>query len=317
MNNIKITVLMPCYNAANFIAEAIYSVLQQTFKDFELLIVNDGSTDESAAIIRSFKDERIVLIEQPQQGIAAALNFGLKHARANYIARFDADDICFTNRLQLQYEFMQAHPECIVVGSAANYVDNAGQYIFTHQPKAQTNHQIQKLPYNICPFIHASVVYNKNAVAALGYNIHAHSFEDHLLWQQLKSKGNFYNIPEPLLSVRLNPGSITMDERKRPNAFHVIKNKALQTGNINEEEGMSLLKIIQQQNLSKHKQGAYYSLLAKKFLWNNYNPSKARLNMQKAIKLNAFDVRDYALWLVSFLPKNVIIQLYSIFVSAK
>src|ERR1700754_2088364 len=91
----KITVLMPAYNAGKYIGEAIESVLEQTFTDFELLIVNDGSTDNTAAIIQSFTDPRIVLIQQPNLGVAAALNNGLKHARAEYIARFDADDICY------------------------------------------------------------------------------------------------------------------------------------------------------------------------------------------------------------------------------
>ncbi len=317
MDNIKITVLMPCYNAADYIAEAIQSVLAQTFPHFELLIINDGSTDNTTAIIQSFADERIVLIEQEQQGVAAALNNGLQHARAPYIARFDADDSCFPNRLEEQYRFMLAHPACIVVGSAAYYVDHAGNYIFTHLPIAKTNKEIQELAYTVCPFIHASVLYRKEVIESIGYNVHAHSFEDHLLWQQLKSKGEMYNLPFPLLSVRLNPGSLTMDERKRPAEFHQIKNNMLQSRKADKVQGDRLLALIRQQNNAAVKEGAYHSLLAKKFLWNNYNPLKARQNIKKAISLNDFDVKDYLLWLVSFLPKKMIANLYSIFVFAK
>ncbi len=317
MNEIKITVLMPAYNVADFIAEAIQSVLLQTFRDFELLIINDGSTDNTPEVARSFNDERIVLIEQENLGVAAALNNGLQHARAGYIARFDADDICFPERLQKQYDFMLANPEYIVIGSAADYIDAAGNYVFTHHPKGKTDCDIKELPYNICPFIHASVMYKKQAVIKVGYNVNAHSFEDHLLWQQLKVNGKMINLSDPLLSVRLNPGSLTIDEKKRPKAFHAIKNKALQTGTINIEEGNKLLELIRKQNNEKNKQGAYNILLAKKYLWNNYDPAKARNHIKKAIKQDSFDINDYLLWLISFLPRNIISKLYAIFVSPK
>lgn len=317
MTDVKITVLMPVYNAAGYIAEAIESVLLQTFRDFELLIVNDGSTDSTVEMIRSFKDDRIVLIEQENLGVAAALNNGLQHAKAAYIARFDADDICYPERLEKQYHFMRSNPDYIVVGSAADYMDALGNYIFTHHPHAITNEQLQNLSYTTCPFIHASVLYKKDVITNVGYNIYAHSFEDHLLWQQIKGKGKMYNLPDKLLSVRLNPSSLTMDERKRPKEFHEIKTKALRAETISKEDGDRLLSIIIEQNNSKSKEGAYYILLAKKLLWNNYEPSKARQNVKKAIKLNSFDIKDYMLLLISYLPKSMINNMYSIFVSAK
>src|SRR5690349_16914620 len=101
-----ITVLMPAYNAGRYIADAVRSVLEQRFTDFELLIIDDGSTDDTAAIVRSFADSRIRLLQQPNRGVAPALNFGLQHARAALVARFDADDLCHPGRLQQQYELM-------------------------------------------------------------------------------------------------------------------------------------------------------------------------------------------------------------------
>lgn len=317
MHDAKITVLMPCYNAADYIADAIRSVLAQTFRNFELLIVNDGSNDDTAERVRSFNDDRIILIEQPQLGIAAALNNGLKHARTDYIARFDADDICFADRLEKQYLFMLKNTEYIVVGTGADYIDDCGNFIFTHFPKVVTNAEIQQLAWYRCPFIHASVMFKKIPVMEYGYNTNAHSFEDHLLWLQLKLRGKMYNMPEPLLSVRLNPRSFTMDERKRSRMFHEIKYKALQKKYISKHDGDRLLAMINLQNKSKSKEGAYYSLLAKKFLWNNYDPSRARSNMKKAIMLNSFDIKDYLLYMISYLPENVINNLYAKFVSAK
>ena len=317
MNDVKITVLLPVYNGQDYIAAAINSVLSQTFTDFELLIINDGSTDKTATIIRSFTDERIVLIEQENQGIAGALNNGIRYARAEYIARFDGDDICLPQRLEKQYDFLKKNPGYIVVGSAVNYMDANENYVFTYEPPYKTDEEIHSMPYNICPFIHSSVIYRKDAVASIGYNEHAHSFEDHMLWRKLLSSGKMYNLTEPLVKVRLNPTSFTMDERKRPALFHSIKEKALKTGEISEEDGESLLKLIKQQNSSKSKQVAYYNLLAKKFLWNNYDPPKARANVKEALRINIFDLHGYVLFIASFLPRNIISRLYTKFGSPK
>ena len=316
-DEVKLTVLMPAYNAGLYIAEAITSVLVQTFHDFELLIINDGSTDNTVDVIKSFQDERIVLINQENKGVAAALNKGLTHARAELIARFDADDRCFPFRLEQQYNFMVANPDHVIVGSAAEYMDAAGNYIFTQYPAATSDTEIKDLPFDVCPFIHASVCYKKSVVQCVGYNEYAHSFEDHLLWQQLKFVGQVHNMSEPLLCVRLNPGSLTMDERKRPREFHTIKHRVLQSGTITVSEADQLLELIRAQDNPVTKEGAYYSLLAKKFLWNNYNPVKARSHVRKAILLNAFDVKDYLIWLMSFLPKQWINNLYTFFISSK
>src|SRR5471030_2083098 len=102
-SNPTITVLMPAYNAEKYIGAAIASVLAQTYTDFELVIVNDGSTDGTQAVINTFDDERIITINQPNSGVAVALNTGLKYARGTYIARFDADDVCYPHRLEKQF----------------------------------------------------------------------------------------------------------------------------------------------------------------------------------------------------------------------
>src|SRR5436190_24284433 len=101
----RISVLMPAFNAGKYIGEAISSVLKQTFTDFELLVINDGSTDDTEKVICSFTDQRIKLINQTNKGIAAALNKGLAEAKAPLIARFDADDICLPQRLAVQHDF--------------------------------------------------------------------------------------------------------------------------------------------------------------------------------------------------------------------
>jgi len=304
---------MPAYNADSYIGEAISSVLKQSFTDFELLIVNDGSTDDTVLVINSFNDKRIVLISQENKGIAAALNVGLKAARAPYIARFDADDVCYPNRLKMQYEFITTYPEYSVIGSAADYMDVKGHFIFTYHPEAHLNEEIQQLNYTVCPFIHSSVFYKKEIVTNNGgYNEHAYTFEDHFLWVNILKHEKACNLSLPLIKVRLNPNSITIDEKWRTRQFRDIKYTTLKTRSISAAEGNKLLEIGKKQHSPKIREGAYYALLAKKFLWNNYQPAKARENLKAVLQLNRFDWKSYALFALTFMPENFLLKLYSI-----
>lgn len=313
LNNPKVTVLMPAYNAGKYIGEAIASVMEQSFTDFELLIINDGSTDDTEKIIRSFKDPRIVLISQENKGVSAALNLGLSHARANYIARFDADDICLPNRLKVQYDFITAYPEYTIIGSAVEYMDADGHYIFTHHPEGHLNEEIQQLKYTICPFIHSSVFYKKDAVVNNGgYNEHAYTYEDHFLWVNILKNEKACNLSQALIKVRLNPDSITIDERWRTRKFRSIKYATLKNKNITEAEGNELYQIGGKQYSPKIKQGAYYALCGKKFLLNNYQPEKARMNMIRAISLHPLRLDNYLIYTVSYLPERFITWLHNI-----
>lgn len=310
-NTTKVTVLMPAYNAQEYIGAAIRSVLKQSFTDFELLIVNNGSTDETESIITSFSDSRIRLVNQPDKGIAIALNTGILHARGTYIARFDADDICHPQRLEIQYRFMSTHPDYVISGTACDYTDMHGEHIFTYQPPGYTDEDIRKVKRTICPFIHSSVIYKKEYILKLGgYPTNAHNFEDHILWLKLLEQGKAFNLAQPLIQVRLNPGSVTIDERWRLGAFTKIKHTALKKGDITEAEGNRLLEIITRQDTLKIKEGAYYSLLAKKFLWNNYQPRKARENLKKVLSLNSLEWRSYVMFALSYLPESVLLKLY-------
>ncbi|MBL7703104.1 MAG: glycosyltransferase [Ferruginibacter sp.] len=307
----KITVLMPAYNVAKYIGQAIDSVLAQSFTDFELLIINDGSTDDTETIIHTFSDKRIRLINQPNRGVAAALNLGLMNANAPLIARFDADDICMTERLHVQYDFMMNNPQYIIVGSDADYVDMDGEFVFTCSMPAHTNEEIQELTVRNCPFIHSSVLYRKAAIMkAGGYDEHACAFEDHLLWTKCIGLGKTCNLPVPLLQVRLNPESISIDEKWRTKRFREIKSQSINSGNVTKQEGIELQTILKKQNNPRIKEGAYYSLLGKKYLWNNHQPKKARDNLLKAIRINPARIDSYFILALSFFPERLISRLY-------
>jgi glycosyltransferase involved in cell wall biosynthesis len=309
----KITVLMPAYNAGKYIREAIESVLQQTHRNFELLIVNDVSTDDTVGVVLSFNDPRIALVNKEHEGIAQALNTGLRLSDSHYVARFDADDICMPDRLEKQFNFLEDHPDYVLTGSDAEYILENGEYLFSFNCIAHSNDEIQRNMYVYCPFIHSSVMYKKHEVIkAGGYNTHAHNFEDYLLWTALAKMGKMQNLREPLIKVRFNPASVTIDEKWRGDRFRKLKRAATTRGSITREEGDEILSIIKKQDISKIKEGAYHALCCKKFLADNYQPSKARTHLRKAISIRPMRLDNYLLYAVSYMPESFIAWLHKL-----
>ncbi|MEO5564239.1 MAG: glycosyltransferase [Chitinophagaceae bacterium] len=311
MSTPVVTILMPAYNAAKYIKDAIQSVLVQSFTDFELLIVDDGSVDDTIAVIQSFTDPRIKFIQRSHNGIACALNTGLQEAKGQYIARFDADDICMPGRLEKQVAFLKADPGHVLCGGNAEYISEAGEHLFDFTCAGHAHEEIARQLYVYCPFIHSAVMYRKDAVmAAGGYSPHAHNFEDYLLWIQLSAYGRYANLNEQLIKVRFNPASVTIDEKWRGHRFRQLKKEIINRGSITAKEGTELLAIIQNQDTQKIKEGAYYALCGKKFLINNHQPSKARTYFFKAIYTHPLRLDNYAFYLLSYFPEHLISWLH-------
>lgn len=312
MTTIPITVLMPAYNVERYIRDAIDSVLRQSFTDFELLIVNDGSKDETEQIIRSYSDPRIVLFNQSNKGVAAALNAGLKLARGKYIARFDADDICYPDRLHQQYTFMEEHPEYALIGTDVDYMDKNGEYLMHFENIGHTPDEIAASIRTCCPFIHSSVFYRKEAVLDLGgYDEKAHTFEDWLLWTKLVEKSKSLNFRTPLICVRFNPESVTVDEKLRGKRFIELKKEMIFSGKpITDEQERELTGILKAQDFSTFKQYSYDVLMAKKTLWNNHRPRRARQHALNAIRLKPVQPEGYLLLALSFVPERLLRSIY-------
>ena len=310
LNSISFCVIVPTYNNHKTLRKVLDSVLDFTSN---VIIVNDGSTDDTVDIVNSFNDARIVLISQQNAGVAAALNTGLKHARAAYIARFDADDICHPQRLEKQLDFLINNPEYIIVGSDADYILENGDFLFHFKCIAHTHQQIIDKLYFYCPLVHPTVMYKKESICnAGGYPAHAHNFEDYLLWTQIASSGKLFNIAEPLIKYRLNSSSVTIDEKWRGKRFREIKREAVKRGSITAHEGEELLNIIKSQDVRRIKEGSYNALCGKKFLANNYQPNKARLHIKKAIGLYPFRLNNYLLYTVSYMPYKFILWLHKL-----
>jgi hypothetical protein len=206
---------------------------------------------------------------------------------------------------------MEAHPDYILIGSDADYMSEAGDYLFTYQNIGYTNEEINARIDDYCPFVHSTVFYRKEVVLDLGgYEVNAHTFEDYFLWKKLIKKGKVCNFKEPVIKVRFNPDSVTIDEKDREPRFNELKKKALTTGVITEEEGRELL--ANHRKLDKRrKEGSYHRMLGKKYLWNNYKPQEARKHLLQSLRREPFKLAAWLLLIFSLMPKQVIHKIYS------
>lgn len=213
-----VTVLMPVYNASLYLSEALESILTQTFTDFEFLIVDDGSTDESLDIIHSYNDNRIrLLFHNTNQGLVSALNNGLKNSRGRYIARMDADDISLPERLAKQVDFMETHPEIGALGTCFATFGNE-----THQEWLPVNPDETKCHLLFhSPLAHPSVMLRKSILSEHGinYNGDYKHAEDYHLWVQLSTKTQLTNLPNVLLYYRVHDKQVSIQKNQEQSAI--------------------------------------------------------------------------------------------------
>ncbi len=309
---VPITVLMPAYNAGPYICQAIDSVLAQSYGDFELLIINDGSTDNTEELINGYSDGRIRLYTQENKGVIEALNYGLQLARGRYIARFDADDVCYPDRLKIQYDYMQQHPACVLLGAASDYIDKDGNYLFEWQPPAYDTAGLKQKILEISPFDHPTIMYRLDVALKIGgYPKGAIHFEDHIFWTHFFEYGEVRNLDKPLIKHRFNPGSVTIDEKWRGERFMKIKYRSVKSGVVSDEDAAELKEIIKHQDIKKYKEAAYYSMIGKKYLWNRHDPVKARAHFKQAISIMPQKAEPYMLYLFSFMPQKLVEAVYN------
>ena len=187
-----ISVVMPVFNAEGFVARAIESILNQTLKDFEFIIIDDSSTDNSVRVMKSFHDPRIKLIcNEKNVGVGASLNIGIKKARGKYIARMDADDVSYRNRLVEQIKFLERNRDVSVLGSCASLFDENGEIWGSIVPLAKPKLKDWLWSAQV---IHASVLMKKEDVKSVGgYDSEANRFEDYDLWLRIIKNGYVIN----------------------------------------------------------------------------------------------------------------------------
>lgn len=211
----EVSVLMPAFNAAEFLSEAVESVLAQTFKDFEFIIVDDGSIDGSREIMTHYakRDRRIRIMENAaNRGIVFSLNRGLCECRGRYVARMDADDIALEDRIEKQVSTMELCPETVALGGAVTYIDRKGRELGCVR-LCETGGSL--LARN--PLLHPTVVFRQdNRGRARGlYQERFRYAEDYFCWLEMSKRGRIDAINDVVLKYRISPNAVRMSHLKR------------------------------------------------------------------------------------------------------
>ena len=221
-----VSVVIPVYNSAKFLSEAIDSIVNQTLQDIEIICVYDKSNDESLEILQQYaqKDNRVrVIINEEKKGIGYALNLGLDAAKGKYIARMDADDISVLTRLKKQFDFMEKHKDIGVCGSFIKKFGDVNRTV--HCPVDSEEIKVNMI-FNCC-MMHPTVMFNKDMLEKynLRYNDEYRVCEDYDMWVRCIRYFKFYNIPEPLLNYREHCENISKKQNQSINPLAIALTK--------------------------------------------------------------------------------------------
>jgi glycosyltransferase involved in cell wall biosynthesis len=208
----QVSCLMPVYNAERFLKQAIDSILNQTFKNFEFIVVDDGSTDATAQILEEYacKDPRIRTFQLLHGGIVSALNSGLLHCRAPYIARMDGDDICMPHRFAFQVDYLDRHPHCAVVGGVFMGLDEDGNYQSPYRFDRNKVTALNVFPVRVALTAHSLAMFRSDILQKLnGYRATFPHAEDYDLFLRIADYGTVDNPDEVLICYRDHAQSIS------------------------------------------------------------------------------------------------------------
>ncbi len=284
-----ISVVIPVYNAARFLDVAIESILGQTYHDFEVIAVNDGSTDQSGSILAkcAARDARIRVVSQRNTGIVGALNNGVAAAHGELIARMDADDICMPLRLEKQVAYLREHPECVVVGTDVLYTDPEGAPLIQHRPSEYHVGIVEQLlSGNGGALIHPTIMVRRHLLEKSGgYRAHYQWIEDLDLYLRLSELGRLANLPDVHLHYRQHLQSVNYTRRGRDELRMELLNPRRQT------LGLSPL-------ASEPSQTQSYRAADWRRHWaydaaRGGNWASARKNARKALAASPFDRRNW------------------------
>lgn len=314
MNSPKISVILPVYNCEKFLRQSIESVLTQTFTDFELIIINDGSTDGSESIIQSFKDGRIVYVKnETNLKLIACLNKGIDISRGEYIARMDADDISHKDRFASQFKYLERHKNIGICSTWARIIDNDGKV--TGRIKNPTSPDIIGCSLLFtCPLLHPSVMGRSNNFKQFKYNPEALHIEDMDLWSRMSINGvQMANISEYLIDYRWHEDNISVknDYFQKESKRAILKprveelfERAITEDEMNlHEYSFNLYSKGKKQDIDKG------DLIYKEKKWLiDLSLANSRKNM---FPLNAFDSLVFSRWIVACVANRKFLSIFS------
>lgn len=217
MSQCEVSVIMSVHNGERFLAEAVESVLAQTFPDFEFIVIDDGSTDGTTTLLGECqkRDARVRVYHQDNKGLIESLNRGCSLARGRYIARMDADDVAVKDRLMWQIEFMERHPEVGVVGGAVQFINALGEP-GNRCLLPTSNREIQSALLSNCVLVHPTVLMRKDAFVSVGgYRKIMVDAEDYDLWLRIADHFQLANLPAVVLKYRHHPDQVSVRKRNQ------------------------------------------------------------------------------------------------------
>jgi len=206
-----VSILLCVYNGEKYIKEAVDSILLQTYSNFELIIVDDGSTDSTLNILKTFKDHRIIIHSQTNIGFTRSLNVAAKLSKGEYFARQDADDISLPTRLEKQMKIFMKNPDVILVGTDTIWIDRFGKSLGKISASISKNNALKKIFSLKNPYVHGSLMFSKSAFEKIGgYSENFTTTQDFDLIVRMSTLENdFSAVPETLYKLRIHPKSIT------------------------------------------------------------------------------------------------------------
>ncbi len=320
MKNTMVTVLMPVYNGERYLKESIESILSQTYKNFEFLIIDDGSTDNSSNIIDSFNDKRIRKISNKVNlGLVKSLNKGLRLACGKYIVRMDSDDLSEKNRIEKQVEYMENNLDVAVLGSAVRLIDENNQLGRNIVYPLRYIDILWSLYFG-SPLAHPSVIMRSSVVKKIGgygstkiaTNREKYSVEDFDLWFRLSKVSKLINLDTCLLKLRKHNKNLTVVNRDEhlTNTGLIIKHNLMHDLGINISEEMAIgLTLLRMDNKFDYiKLIELVNNIYKKFI-------NARKNMMTKDDINIIkDNKTSKIILIGFNTNNIFIVFKIIFI---
>jgi len=245
MTSPKVTVLMSVYNASEYLAEALESILTQTFTDFEFLVIDDGSAEPLDHVMSGCKDDRIRIVRQENKGLTRSLNRGVRLAKGKYIARMDADDVSDSERLELQAAELDADSGLDLVGSYFDVIDGKGNLLERKEPYIDPIYRLWRLQFHN-NYGHGSIMLRKETVIRAGmYDEDLRYAQDYDLWSRVSTKNNTKIIPKALYRYRMiatsDQASVRNYDSQLANAIR-ISNRNLMACNpgLTEEDCMEI-----------------------------------------------------------------------------
>ena len=331
----RVSVIMAVYNAERFLKEAIQSILSQTFQAFELIIVDDASTDASCEIVKSFGDSRIRLIRHATNtGASLARNDAIRIARGEYVAIMDGDDLSYSHRLETQVRFLDNQPEIGLVGSGIyDNIDVDGSILYTSY-LPEDNETIQKTILETWCFLHPSIMFRRNVVERAGY--YREEFEvaeDHDFILRVLDHNKAQNMREKLVAYRINPAGLSVARQLYINEMGMIAMRLGSERRAGRAENMkravaSIRELQQRRNTSTRVSRAFLKWHNSLYASNRYygfgcknlyigDIALARKCFVRSIKNNCVFVKSWVCLCLSWLPISIIKKYRFIFRSSK